>query len=183
MLTTPLARACIAAAVLLLTARPSHAQLSVGHVKSLFIERFTRFIEWPPASLPPGKPFVVCIAGGGQTGDDLARVAPSRRFKDRQTVVRRLRLGDDPAACHVLYLGPGESPRLAQILEAVAGKDILTVSDTPGFADRGVIINLYQEGRFMRFEINAPAVKRGRLVFSSQLLRLGRLVGEPPRTP
>lgn len=175
-------RACLVAAVILLTAPATHAQLSVGHLKSLFVERFTRFIEWPAASLPPGKAFVVCIAGTGATADDLARVAPTRRFKDRPTEVRRLKPGDHAgaaAACHVLYLAASEGPRLPQVLAAVAGKDVLTISDTSGFAERGVIINLYQEGRFMRFEINAPAVKRSRLVFSSQLLRLGRLVGEP----
>jgi len=35
----------------------------------------------------------------------------------------------------------------------------------------------------MRFEINTAAVKRSKLVFSSQLLRLGKLVGEPGASP
>jgi len=61
----------------------------------------------------------------------------------------------------------------------VADKPILTVGDTTGFAEKGVLINLYQEERLMQFEVNLPAVKRSKLTFSSKLLRLARLVGSP----
>jgi hypothetical protein len=158
--------------------QPAVAQLSLGHLKSLYIERFTRFIEWPAETLPRNGRFLVCIMGSGDTASDLARVAPSRPFKDRTTEVRRLRPGSDLAGCHVLYLAGSEGSRLSQVLDATAQRPILTVSDTPGFGDKGVLINLFQEGRYLRFEINLAAVKRSKLVFSSQLLRLARQVGE-----
>jgi YfiR/HmsC-like len=158
--------------------QPAVGQLSLGHLKSLYIERFTRFIEWPAEALPKNARFVLCIQGAGETASDLARVAPSRAFKDRSCEVRRLLPGTDLSACHALYLAGSELPRLPQVIGAISGKPILTVSDTPGFGDRGVLINLFQENRFLRFEINLPAVKRSRLVFSSQLLRLARPVGE-----
>jgi hypothetical protein len=171
------------AAVLLLFTAPAAGQLSLGHLKSLYIERFTRFIEWPGDSLRKDRPFVVCIQGSGETATDLARVAPARAFKDRTCEVRRLQPSSDPSACHLIYLAGSEQPRLPALLETVAGKPILTVSDTPGFSQRGVLINLFQEGRYLRFEINLAAVKRSRLVFSSQLLRLGRPMGEPGGAP
>src|SRR5688500_276455 len=86
-------RALVLLASLLASLLPSasaRAQLSVGHVKGLFIERFTRFIEWPPGALPPGASFEVCIQGTGETAEALARVAPTRKFKDRPSRVRRL---------------------------------------------------------------------------------------------
>jgi hypothetical protein len=161
----------------------ARGQLSVGHVKGLFIERFTRFIEWPAGALPAAGPFQVCIQGTGETADDLARVASSRKFKDRPCSVRRLSPGTAPAGCHILFLAASESSRLGTILALVADRPTLTVSDSPGFAERGVHINLYQEDRFMRFEINTRRVRRSPLVFSSQLLRLGRRVGEPSEIP
>ena len=163
--------------------RPARAQLSVGHVKGLFIERFTRFIEWPPGTLPPGAPFEVCIQGSGETADSLARVAASRKFKERPSKVRRLGGGASAIGCHVLYLAPSEGGRLAAVISPLAERPTLTISDTPGFGERGVLINLYQEGRFLRFEINTSAVRKSHLIFSSQLLRLGRLVGDPPGGP
>jgi hypothetical protein len=173
-------------AALLLGGAPALAQLSVGHVKGLFIERFTRFIEWPPGALPANGPFEVCIQGSGDTAEALGRVAATRKFKERPTSVRRLPSTASTTSalgCHVLYLAPSESSRLTAILAAVADRPILTVSDTPRFGERGVSINLFQEGRFLRFEINTLAVRRSHLIFSSQLLRLGRLLGEPGGGP
>ncbi len=172
------ARLALALFLSLLWPRPAAAQLSLGHLKSLYIERFTRFIDWPAEALPGKAPFVLCIQGSGDTASDLARVAPARAFKERSCQVRQLRAGTDLSACHVVYLASSELPRLPQVLEAVGSKPILTISDTPGFGQRGVLINLFQEDRFLRFEINLPAVKRSKLVFSSQLLRLARPVGE-----
>ena len=161
----------------LLPASVGRAQLSVGQVKGLFIERFTRFIEWPTGVLPDDGPFEVCIQGTGETADALAQVVVTRKFKERVARVRRLSAGSSAVACHVLYLAPSESGRLPTVLASVADRPTLTVSDSPGFSERGVLINLYQEGRFLRFEINTAAVRKSQLVFSSQLLRLGRLVG------
>lgn len=155
------------------------AQISVGRLKSLFVERFTRFIEWPEPALPGNAPFVVCIQGTGETADDLAEVARSRKFKERLCEVRRVRAGSDLATCHLVYIASTEAPRLAQVVSAVAGKPILTVSDSPGFGEKGVQINLYQQQQLMNFEINLGVVKRSKLQFSSKLLRLGRLVGGP----
>ena len=166
--------------ILLALATPvAEAQMSVGRVKGLFIERFTRFIEWPASALPGQSPFQICIQGTGETADDLAGVAVTRRWKGREAVVRRLSGGASPSGCHVLFLAASESGRVTAAVAAATERPILTVSDAPGFADRGVLINLYQEGRFMRFEINISSVRRSPLVFSSQLLRLGRRVGEP----
>jgi YfiR/HmsC-like len=163
------------------------AQISADEARSVIIERFTRFIEWPPASLPLTSPFVVCIQGNGGTGDRLDSMARERKFKDRTCEVRRLRAGSDVSGCHLLYIAPSEGPRLAELVSAANGKAILTVGDTPGFALRGVLINVFQEqrptGRYLGFEINMTKVKSSKLTWSSKLLRLGRLVAVPPDDP
>lgn len=164
---------------LTLVARPLsvHSQISVGRLKAIYFERFTRFIEWPKTALPDGAPFVACIQGTGETADNLAELARARKFKDRLVEVRRVRAGSDLNTCHLLYVAGTEAPRLQQVVQAADGKAILTLGDTPGFADKGVQINLIPVGQLMNFEINMGAVKSSKLQFSSKLLRLGRLVG------
>jgi hypothetical protein len=171
--------AALLAGLLTVLAPPAavQAQISVGRLKSLFVERFTRFVEWPAGALPDSAPFVVCIQGTSETAEDLSEFASSRKFKDRLCEVRRVRAGSDLGTCHLLYIAGSEAAQLTQVLSAVAGRPILTVSDATGFADKGVLINLFQENGLMNFEINLLAVKRTKLTFSSQLLRLGRLVG------
>lgn len=156
------------------------AEISVGRLKSLFVERFTRFIDWPAEALPKGAPFVVCIEGSGETAENLFEVARSRKFKDRLCEVRRVRAGSELGSCHLLYLAASEAAHLPQVVAEVSGRPILTVADSSGFAEKGVLINLFQQEQLMQFEINLPAVKRSKLTFSSQLLRLGRLVGGSP---
>jgi hypothetical protein len=172
-------RLALAVMLFLVGASTAYAEISVGRLKSIFVERFTRFIEWPMAALPEGAPFVVCIEGTGETAESLFEMARSHKFKDRLCEVRRVRAGSDVNSCHLLYLASSEAAHLPQVVGAVSGRPILTVSDAAGFGDKGVLINLFQDEKLMHFEINLPAVKRSKLTFSSQLLRLGRLVGGP----
>jgi hypothetical protein len=173
----------LAALLLVAAASTAYAQISVGRLKGIFVERFTRFVEWPQSALPDGAPFVVCIEGTGDTAENLFEVARSRKFKDRVCEVRRVHAGSDLKGCHLLYVAASEGPHLSDVMAAVSGRPILTVGDASGFADKGVLINLFQEEKLMHFEINLPAVKRSKLTFSSQLLRLGRLVGGPAQEP
>jgi hypothetical protein len=55
---------------------------------------------------------------------------------------------------------------------------VLTVGDTAGFAERGVLINLQRQDSRLGFEINLAQARRSGLRFSSKLLKLGRIVGE-----
>jgi hypothetical protein len=165
---------------------PSRAK--VARRKALFIEQFTRLVEWPPASLPRAGPFVVCAAGTSDTADQLEIIASVVQFKERPCQMRRLQDGADPGSCHLLYLAATEAPRLPHILAAVEDRPVLTVSDTPGFAEKGVEFNLFEEirttpqqGVYVGFEMNAAAVKRSVLVFDPRLLSSGRRVNPTHR--
>jgi len=52
----------------------------------------------------------------------------------------------------------------------------LTIGDTKGFAQQGVIINFYIKDEKVRFEINVDAAKRANLKISAKLLRLAKIV-------
>jgi hypothetical protein len=164
-------------ALVLLVPGTVGGQISVVELKAQVIERLTQFIEWPAPVLPPNGPFVVCLHGSSPTAEELARVASRRKFKDRTCEVRRVQKASEFGGCHLLFISGIEVERLPQILAASAGKPILTVSDQAGFAERGVLVNLFMEGRYVRFQVNLSAVDRSRLFFSSKLLRLARLIG------
>jgi hypothetical protein len=192
------AAAVLALAAAWLVAGAAHADqpaspAQVARRKALFIEQFTRLIEWPADKLPRDGRFVLCLLGTSDTAAELSKLAASRRFKDRMVDVRALPPGAPPAdlaACHLIYLAGSAAPRLPRLLEAVAGKPILTVSDTAGFVERGVHFNLFEEtrgapqqGRFVNFEVNVPAVKRSVLAFDAQLLSHARKVDAPTPPP
>jgi hypothetical protein len=168
-------------------AQDPSAAVKVARRKALFVEQFTRLVEWPAQALQPEGPFVLCLQGQSPTAEELGKLAAVRRFKEHRCEVRRPRTSAELGACHVLYLSPGEGPRLGQTLAAVAGRPVLTVSDTSGFVERGVQFNLFEEtravpqpGTYVSFEMNVDAIKRSLLSFDPRLLTAGRRVGGSP---
>ena len=155
----------------------------VARRKALFIEQFTRYIDWPADAMPKQGPFILCIEGASDTGNELTSLASARKFKERQVEVRRPRLSAELGACHVVYVAGSEAARLGDVLTAITGKPILTVSDTNGFVERGVHLNLFEqvrsspaEGLYVGYELNVSAVKHSVLTFDPQLLNQGRRV-------
>jgi hypothetical protein len=149
-------------------------------VKAEFVERFTRFIDWPPGAFAGGDaPFALCVVGETPVAPYLERMARARRIKDRLVELRRVKPGSDLSSCHVVFIAADERDRLRQILAAVAGRPILTIADAEGFGHAGVLINLVldDQGR-VRFEISSRVARRTALTLNAQLLRLSRQVPE-----
>ena len=150
-------------------------------VKVEFIERFTRFIAWPPEVFRGGDgPFTLCVVGESGMVAHFERLAHERRLQDRRVDLKRLRANDDElATCHLVFIGAGERGRLRQILTHVSGHPVLTVGDSEGFAQGGVIINLFlDDDGHVRFEISSAELRKSGLKVSAQLLRLARMVSE-----
>jgi hypothetical protein len=175
LLTAPLAVALL----LVPRGRALAAEMNEYEIKAEFLERFTRFIDWPDDSFAGGSvPFVLCLAGENPFGDALVRMASARTIKERKIALRPVGKPSELDGCHLVFIARNEKSRLAGFLSWTNGKPVLTIGDDAGFAQAGAHIGLYLERGFVRFEINTGAVKRSGLKFSSRLLKLGRPVAE-----
>ncbi len=146
-------------------------------LRAEFVERFTRFIDWPSDALPPpGGPFVIGVVGETPFQAYLEQMASERRIQGRDAVVRRLSAIDGSSRCHLLWIPRCSEQKLAEILNATSTRPILTVGEREGLAARGVHINLKREGPKLRFEINLEAAMKSHLKFRASLLRLGIIV-------
>lgn len=142
-------------------------------VKAAFLYNFARFVDWP-SSAAGGASFVLCILGDDPFGGEINVIA-GKAVGGKTLQVRRLASAAAVSSCQMLFISASESGSLGQALAAARGRPILTVGDTPGFAERGVAINLYVDQSKVRFEINLDAAKRAQLNISSQLLKLARI--------
>jgi hypothetical protein len=162
---------------------PAQAGPTEAEVMTEFIERFTRFIDWPPDALGgPETAFVVCIVGTAPVREPLAELARLRPIKGRRAVLRAVdatRRPDAIAGCHVAFIAAAESKHLGVLLGHAEGRPVLTVADAPGFGAAGVVINFYRESRRLRFEINTAAAQDSGLKVRAKLLRLARPIGIP----
>jgi hypothetical protein len=149
-----------------------------AEVKAEYVERFTRFIEWPDKGESGAEaPFIIGVIGSTPVAHHLEHVARGRQIKGRDARVLRIRALDSVQRCDLVFIAGGEEVRLNEILARTSGRPILTVADTAGFGERGVLINLYRDGEYIRFEINRDAVQRSRLRFDVHLLKVARLIG------
>ena len=88
--------------------------------------------------------------------------------------VRRTRSDSPFSACHLLFV-PASDAR--QALAKMGGTEaLLTVSDAPGFAQSGGLIELFQENGQMRFAVNVDTARRSGVRLSSRLLELAKIV-------
>lgn len=161
------------------SAAPPTNAVPAHEVKAEFIERFTRFVDWPDSAFAsPSSPFVVCVWGSGALATQLERVVVARRIKGRPVRVLHVGSGDRLAPCHILYVAAVERGVVRGITASTRGKSILSVGDQPGFAQDGLLINLILDDEgFVRFEINQEVAKASGLKISAKLMRLARLVG------
>lgn len=156
---------------------PQEAQPEYA-IKARFLAQFPEFVAWPPeAGLDdPAKPFVLVVLGTSPFDRYLDSTLASRKVKGHPAKVIYTQ---DIAAldgCHMAFICDSEKGRIKEILARVAGRPILTVGDSEGFARKGVMINLTIEENLPRFEINLGAARGCGLGVNAQLLGLARKV-------
>jgi hypothetical protein len=148
-------------------------------VKAEFLERFTRFIEWPADSglNNSDKAFCICVTGKNPFGSYLEDMAAQVKIKGKPVEIHQIeQLTAELPKCQILFIARSEKDRLADILKLTQDKPILTVGDTNGFAADGVLVNFFSSGSYIRFEVNIDRAEKSKLKFSSRLLKLAKLI-------
>jgi hypothetical protein len=145
-------------------------------VKAALLYKFASFVEWPPET--SGSELCIGVVGQDPFGVILDQVVKGKSINGRGFILKRLKFGEDPAGCHILFVSASERAKLRPILDRLEAAGVLTVSDIPGFCRAGGMIGLEMSDQRVRFEINPDAAERGRLKLSSKLLSLARIVRE-----
>ena len=149
-------------------------------VKAVFLFNFAQFVDWPSdAFTDPGQPFVIGILGKDPFGAELDAVVRGETVAQRSLAVERYDNIAQLHNCHILYIARSEIGHLPQILTALGGRSILTVSDADGDEQTGVMIRLVNRNNHVRLQIDVGAAKAGHLTISSKLLRPAEIVGGP----
>jgi hypothetical protein len=168
------------AAIALLAGAPATGQELTFHpaqVEAELVQRFTEFIDWPQDRLnDPKSPFILGLVGRNGVGPALEKLARDRTIKNHPVEIRRLDGPEGAEACHAVWITSAADSQLAAVLARTSGKPILTLGDTEGFAERGVMINLRRGPTHIAFEINLDEARKSGLKFSSRLLALGKII-------
>ena len=153
-------------------AAPTEYQL-----KAVFLFNFAQFVDWPQESFPEAQmPLVIGVLGEDPFGTYLDEIVSGETVNNRQLEIQRYRRVDEMKTCHILFISQSESKRLEQIVAALKGRSILTVSDSDGFTRYGGMIRFVTEKNKLRLRINLEAATAANLTISSKLLRPAEIV-------
>jgi len=152
-------------------------------IKAGFIFNFAKFVEWPTSAFAqPDSPIVIGILGTDPFGTIIDQIVQDKKIGARGFVVKRLKWGSevkDLRDCKILFVSASEKAHMDELLQMVKGLPVLTVGETPGFAERGGVIRFVLEDNRVRFEVNVEAAHQAELTISSRLLTLARII-QPP---
>jgi len=171
----------MAVAVGVLTASGANAQLPQQPeylIKARYLLALADYVTWPSGSDlgGNGRALVLGILGTSPFDAQRNEVLTSREVKGKRLAIRYLKSYRDCENCDILFIGESEAGHLPDILRLVRSRPILTISDTPDFGRRGVMINLFQEEARVRFEINLASVRASGLEVGSRVLKLARMI-------
>jgi hypothetical protein len=149
-------------------------------IKAGFIYNFAKFVEWPSTAFTEAEsPIVIGVIGVDPFGSLIDRIVEDKKIGSHGFVVKRFKWGKDLKElkdCKILFISPSERAHIDEILQQVKGLPILTVGETPGFAERGGMIRFTLEDNRVRFEVNVEAARQADLNISSRLLTLAKII-------
>ena len=164
--------------VLLLMAPLALAQRQApeAELKAAILVNMLLFVDWPSQGGQASDRLTLCYLDARPVPLALSQL-DGRLLKGKPLQVVRV----DAAAvgaCHALYLSPLDAQNLSRVVSNLPSGGILLMGDSPGYLQRGVMINLEIEGGRIVFDIDLKSVRQAGLALSSKALRLARHVLE-----
>lgn len=153
-------------------AQPAPATLEYA-IKATYLYKLAPFVEWPsPAFASRRAPFLICVVGDNPFDGYLSQAVTGRHFGSHPFAVRELRTLEGEHGCRIVFISGLHDARLRQALAAVAGRPVLTVTDSTIDSDVPSVVHFVIEKGHVRFEIDLGAAARNDLKLSSKLLHL-----------
>ena len=153
-------------------------QIDENTIIAAYIERFTRFVDWPANSNVNNisQPFIIGVSNNYELFLKLSELASTLKIKNKRIEIIFIKTLDEMIQANLLFLGSKDQGKLPQIVKICKDHSILTISNSIGFAFKGIIINLYNDQNSIKFEINDKKAREAGLKISHLLLQKARIV-------
>jgi hypothetical protein len=163
--------------VTLLSAMTAAAARDEYQVKAAFLLNFAKLVTWPARAQPAaGQSIVLGVMGDAMVVEAISAKLEGARAGGHPMAVRAVSRAPDVEGCHIIFVASGRDN--SAILEAARRHGALSVGESEGFAARGGVVNFFNEGKKLRFEINRAAAEQAEIEISSRLLHLAKLVAD-----
>jgi hypothetical protein len=165
----------VAAFMLIFQGVSGSQEVSPLRLKAFLIWNIAKFTKWPAGTIRADEPFTVCVVGNAVVADALQDTANERTLTGHRVVVRHSRpIGPPPSGCHVLFVSGGTPAQLAEILNDVRDRPVLSITDIEGSAHSGVIVQFVYEGSQLAYRLQLDSAKRAGVEITGAVLRFAK---------
>ena len=173
---------CLALLALPLLAWAQQKNASEDQVKAAYLLNFAKLAEWPSTALADGpSPLVIGVNGGDEEFlDVLKAVVAGKMIGGHPLLVKRVSSVEEMALCHLVFFRASEKKHTKADMDGLTRPGLLLVGEDDSFLRQGGMINLVRDHGTIRFEVNADALDRSEIHFSSKILALAKARGASP---
>lgn len=144
-------------------------------LKAAYIYNFMRYTKWNKEKKDKTE-FVICVYNESALYNSLKKLE-KKTLKNIK--IKVITVGTEESClipCDVVILSQMEDGLLNSFVRKATIHHVLSISDTDGYAQKGVMINLKRVANKMTFEVNLTKVKKSQLHLSSNLLKMASIV-------
>ena len=142
-------------------------------VKAAFIYNFVKFVEWPDGkAIGKQSNIDICVLGSSPMSTTSAIFAQASTAKLKLSLVDEKNAHAAAAHCHVVFVSASEEGHLGDVLTALKGQPVLTVSDMEEFAEHGGMIGFVMSDNKIKIVVNTKAVTSAGMRVDAQLLEI-----------
>lgn len=150
---------------------------SLKEMEAAYLYNLLLFIHWPGRQR---ERLTICVLGDETMGALLAPAANKPIEGSSQSMGIKSLAPDfkaqDLKFCSLIFIGKKVGTDMEKILAKTRGLSLLTVSDLPGFVERGGMFGLVIRHGRLRWQINQIAARKAGLSFAAQILRNADMV-------
>ncbi len=143
--------------------------------QGLFLYQFSKYIKWPD-SYNSGD-FVITVIGNEKSVKSIKDMADAKKQTQGMNIVVQtpdaVNQIDQP---HIIFIEESKTEVLSSVIQKVENQPVLIVTEGPGLAEKGSIVNFVIKDGKMRFELNKNKAESIGLKVSSSLTSLAIII-------
>jgi len=158
--------------ILLLASVVLNAYESEEKLKTVIIGKVAKYISWDTTL---NEKFIITVCGNefGTLFDDIYR---DKFIKSKPVEIRYIDKITELQETNILFISQSRESMLQEIVLATKDKNILTISDSRGFAQKEGALQLYFVGQKLKLKMNTDVVQDEGFKVDRALLRVVEIV-------
>lgn len=146
------------------------AEVTESQIKAVYLYNFLSFVTWET-----DETIRICVVGNKEVSNLL------KQIRDQQSspigfTVDSYKNVKDTSDCHIAFLDYSEKKQLELFITDNIDSRSLTVSDLPGFSQKGGVIEFVKKDNNLKLQINIAHAKKKNIKISSRLLKVSEVV-------